>query len=136
MASRQAAEGLPLPTVRSGPAAGTHGDFFERALLNFSRHSRVGSSSGSGVACGGRIDSGTCRRFTRMRVHVEDRPRIESIKMSSSASSGETAGYFAFHRSRPARAASFCGEFAIVISGIFSRGAFLADVPLEREGAT
>ena len=38
-----------------------------------------------------------------------------------------------FHLSRPARAASLSGEFAITRSGIFARG-FLAD--LAREGAT
>ncbi len=49
-----------------------------RRLLRFAafscasfRHSRVGSSSGSGVSCGGRSASGTWRRLTRMRVQVE-----------------------------------------------------------------
>src|SRR6187455_1346023 len=39
-------------------------------FLESSRHSRVGSSSGSGVSCGGRSGSGTLRRFTRMRVQI------------------------------------------------------------------
>ncbi len=47
------------------------------------RHSRVGSSSGSGVSCGGRSSSGTWRRLTRMRVQVEERPRMGSTSTSS-----------------------------------------------------
>ena len=65
------------------------------------RHSRVGSSSGSGVSCGGRCASGTCRRFTRMRVHVDERPRIESTSTSSSARSAAASGCRAFQRARP-----------------------------------
>src|SRR5579875_1882962 len=98
------------------------------------RHWRVGSSSGSGASCAGRISSGTWRRFTRIRVQVEDRPRIESTRTSSGASSAAAAGYLLFHRSSPASAASLLGEFATTISGIFVRGFFAAD--LAREGAT
>src|SRR5262245_32402469 len=61
------------------------------------RHSRVGSSSGSGVSCAGRKPSGTLRRFTRMRVHVDDLPRMESIKTSSIVSSFAAFGCFFFH---------------------------------------
>src|SRR5579875_1324387 len=85
----------------------------------YCRHSRVGSSSGSGVSCGGRICSGTWRRFTRMRVQVEDRPRMESTRTSSMASRAAVSGCLCFHRSRPASAASFEGELATTISGIF-----------------
>src|SRR5437868_3905258 len=93
----------------------------------FLLHSRVGSSSGSGVACAGRIASGTCLKLTRMRVHVDDLPRIESTRISSTASSAATSACFFFHRSRPATAASLFGEFATTISGILDRA---------RDGAT
>ena len=36
-------------------------------------------------ACGGLIFSGMLRRLTRMRVHVDDRPRIESTRTSLAA---------------------------------------------------
>ena len=48
-------------------------------------HDPGGSSSGSGVSCGGRSASGTCRRLTRTRVQVDDRPRMESTRTSSTA---------------------------------------------------
>ena len=88
-----------------------------------------------------------------MRVHVDDRPRIESTRTSSTARCDAALGYFAFHRSSPARAASFFGELATTIRGIFVRG-FLSFVvvdfafapavfapfapfaPFAREGAT
>jgi len=85
------------------------------------RHSRVGSSSGSGVSCGGRCASGTWRRLTRMRVHVEDRPRMESTRMSSMARRPATWAYLRFHLSRPSRAASLLGELATTMSGILVR---------------
>ena len=97
------------------------------------RHSRVGSSSGSGGSGAGRSFSGTLRRFTRIRVQVEDLPRIASTKISSGASSAATAACFSFHRSRPASAACLSGEFATTISGILIR--FLA-TDFAREGAT
>ena len=74
------------------------------------RHSRVGSSSGSGVSCGGRSSSGTLRRFTRMRVHVDERPRMESTSTSSTASCAAASGWRAFQRSSPASAASLLGR--------------------------
>ena len=70
------------------------------------RHSRVGSSSGSGVSCAGLCSSGTWRRLTRMRVHVDDVPRMESTSTSSTARSAATSGYLLFHLSRPASASS------------------------------
>jgi hypothetical protein len=54
-----------------------------------------------------------------MRVHVDERPRIESTNTSSTASFDATSAYFAFQRSNPASASSVLGEFAIVMSGIF-----------------
>src|SRR6266511_64873 len=103
------------------------------------RHSRVGSSSGSGVSCGGRNLSCTLRRFTRMRVHVDDLPRMESISTSSTARSLFTSGYLLFHLSRPARAASLSGEFAITKSGALVRALFslvFFTTERAREGAT
>ena len=86
----------------------------ERPLIHFSdfffalrRHSRVGSSSGSGVSCDGRCSSGTWRRFTRMRVHVDDRPRMESTSTSSTARQFAISGCLFFHLSSPASAAVF-----------------------------
>src|SRR3984957_7408927 len=66
-----------------------------------------------------------------MRVQVEDAPRIESTNTSSTARRLAASGYFCFHRSSPASAASLLGEFATTNKGIFVRGAFLA-----RDGAT
>src|SRR5262249_3565792 len=76
-----------------------------------------------------------------MRVHVDDLPRIESMSTSSTAKCDAASGYFAFHRSKPASAASLLGEFAMTMSGIFDFRAPVADVaaffaPLAREGAT
>ncbi len=93
-----------------------------------SRHSRVGSSSGSGVSCAGCSSSGTWRRFTRMRVQVDDRPRMESTNTSSTARSSAASGCLFFHLSRPASAASRFGEFATTTSGIFVRAGFVAAV--------
>ena len=81
-------------------------------MPRFLRHSRVGSSSGSGVSCGGRSASGTCRRFTRIRVQVEDLPRMESVSTSSTVRNLAASGFLLFHLSRPASAASLSGEFA------------------------
>src|SRR5207249_2568588 len=103
------------------------------------RHSRVGSSSGSGVSCGGRNPSGTFRRFTRMRVQVDDLPRMESISTSSTARSVATSGCLLFHLSRPATAASLSGEFATTRSGALVRGFFTVGfftAERAREGAT
>src|SRR5690242_13039182 len=74
-----------------------------------------------------------------MRVHVEDRPRMESTSTSFTARSLAASGYLLFHLSRPASAASLSGEFATTKRGIFVRGgfaaAFLAE-DLARDGAT
>src|ERR1700691_1766166 len=70
-----------------------------------------------------------------MRVQVEEVPRIESTRTSSTAKRAATWAYLLFHLSRPANAASLSGEFATTIKGIFLRGAFLA-ADLAREGAT
>src|SRR5208283_3127985 len=112
--------------ARSRSAAGAGSDFFLRSLslrqqpiyffssfpaflLRHCRHSRVGSSSGSGVSCSGRSASGTWRRLTRIRVQVEDLPRIESIKTSSVARRLAIWGCLLFHLSRPACAAVLSG---------------------------
>ena len=55
MANRQKAERVYLCAARSGSSAGIGRHFFERALIQtrfarIARHSRVGSSSGSGVS--------------------------------------------------------------------------------------
>jgi hypothetical protein len=102
--------------------------------LLHSRHSRVGSSSGSGSSCGGRRLAGTCCRLTRMRVHVDDLPRMESTKTSSGSSNSTIPACLAFQRSRPARAALLSDELATTIKGILIRGGFGLD--LAREGAT
>ena len=57
------------------------------------------------VSSGGRSSSGTWRRLTRMRVQVDERPRIESTSTSSTARSSRRSGCSAFQRSRPASAA-------------------------------
>src|SRR5438552_17432735 len=56
---------------------------FRALCFRCSRHSRVRSSSGSGVSCLGRIASGTLRRLIRTRVQVDDLPRMESTRISS-----------------------------------------------------
>ena len=53
---------------------------------------------------------GTWRRLTRMRVQVDERPRIESTSTSSTARCAAACGCFAFQRSRPASAASLLGR--------------------------
>src|SRR5439155_26965401 len=128
---RMAATLGPALTLPTKPRIHAHASSFE---ARFTRHSRVGSSSGSGVSCGGRSASGTWRRFTRMRVQVDDRPRMESTSTSFLARNLATSGYLPFHLSSPASAASLSGEFATTTSGIFVRGGFAAD--LAREGAT
>src|SRR5207249_8633796 len=136
VADGQETERLHLCAARSRPAAGVDCDFRERPLKfakrahassvewRLPRHSRVGSSSGSGVSCGGRSASGTCRRFTRIRVQVDDLPRMESTRTSSTASNLAAWGWLLFHLSRPASAAFLSGEFATITSGIFVRGFF------------
>jgi hypothetical protein len=80
---------------------------------------------------------GTFFRFTRMRVQVDERPRIESTSTSSGASFAATSGCRAFQRSSPASASALLGEFAITSSGMRARGAFFfAPRPFARDGAT
>ena len=117
-----------------------HYCFFEP---RFRRHSRVGSSSGSGVPCAGRRASGTLRRFTRMRVQVDDRPRMESTRTSSTPRSPAISGCRSFHLAKPSIADSLLGELAITSSGILVRGAWVADfcrgfldADFARDGAT
>src|ERR1700733_8859734 len=71
-----------------------------------------------------------------MRVHVDDVPRMESTSTSSTARSAATSGYLPFHLSSPSRAASFLGEFATTIKGIFVRGGAFFAADLARDGAT
>src|SRR3984957_3671758 len=74
-----------------------------------------------------------------MRVHVDDLPRIESTSTSSTASKLAISACLAFHRSRPASAAALSGEFATVISGIFTRDRFVVvflAADFAREGIT
>ena len=103
MAHRQEASRLHLRAARSRPAAGADGDFRRAAAEPYDVSSLARSPSsrairasdrhpGSGVSCGGRISSGTWRRFTRMRVQVDDRPRIESTSTSSTARSSAASG--------------------------------------------
>src|ERR1700678_2783600 len=66
-----------------------------------------------------------------MRVQVEERPRIESINTSSTASNAAIEACFDFQRSSPASAASLSGELATTMSGILLR-----DADVAREGAT
>src|SRR6516162_11425345 len=69
-----------------------------------------------------------------MRVQVDDRPRMESTRTSSTASRSAIEACFVFHLSRPASAAVLSGEFATVMRGILTRGFLMDD--LAREGAT
>src|ERR1700730_4937591 len=69
-----------------------------------------------------------------MRVQVEDLPRMESTSTSSVERKPTISTCLLFHLSRPASAADLSGEFATTMSGIFTRGFFIAD--LARDGAT
>ena len=75
------------------------------------------SSSGSSASCGGLSSTGTCSRFTRIRVHVLNRPRIESTSTSAGARWLAASAWRAFQRSNPASASSFCCARPISISG-------------------
>src|SRR3954465_8880592 len=83
----------------------------------------------------------------RIRVQVDDLPRMESTSTSSGASNSAASAYLLFHFSRPASAAVLSGEFATTISGILTRDFFVvafaaldfvvADFPdFARDGAT
>ena len=52
-----------------------------------------------------------------MRVQVDERPRMESTRISSMARWVAASGWFVFQRSRPSRAACLSGELAMVMSG-------------------
>src|SRR5262249_41474902 len=54
---------MPSESCPCADAMGFGYCFFSLLFLLHSRHSRVGSSSGSGVSCGGRSSSGTCCRL-------------------------------------------------------------------------
>src|SRR6478735_12333089 len=69
--------------------------------------------------------SGTLRRFMRMRVQVDDLPRMESTSTSSGASNAAASAYLLFHRSSPANAAALSAELATTISGILTRDFFV-----------
>src|SRR5450631_275522 len=71
-----------------------------------------------------------------MRVQVDDVPRMESTKTSSTARSAATSGYLLFHLSRPAIASSLLRECATTIKGIFVRGGAFLAADLARDGAT
>ena len=96
----------------------------------------MGSSSGSGVAWAGRRLSGMLRRFTLIRVQVEERPRIESTRTSSAARNFTTFRCLRFQRSKPAKAASLFGELAITNNGIRTRGDFFRDLAVDGVPAT
>ena len=112
--------------------------FFEARFAGACCHSRVGSSSGSGVSCTGRSASGTFRKFTRMRVHVDDLPRIESTSTSSTARYPGRLGMLALPSLQTRQSGRLCpANSPPPSSGIFFRGCLeraLRD--LEREGAT
>src|SRR5437763_3520391 len=78
----------------------------------------------------------------RIRVQVDDLPRMESTRTSSGASNAAASAYLLFHLSRPASAAALSGEFVTTISGILMRGFFVFDLTaadfadFAREGAT
>src|SRR2546421_10616462 len=69
-----------------------------------------------------------------MRVHVDDRPRIESISTSSAARRLAISGCLRFHLSKPAIASLLLGDFATTTNGILVRPFLAPD--LAREGAT
>ena len=76
-----------------------------------------GAASGSRVSCGGRSSAGTCCRFTRIRVHVWNLPRMASTSTSGGVRCAAASGWRAFHRSNPASASSFRCARPISISG-------------------
>src|SRR4029078_5006194 len=93
----------------------------------------------SGVSCSGRCFSGTFRKLTLILVHVDERPRIESTRPSSTASNFATFGCFFFQRSKPSSAAFLSGELATTIKGILVRFGFAAPffvADRARDGAT
>ena len=100
LAAGQAARGLPLRPARGHAARGARG-VFGPASLPFAvaapglgalappgaaplRDAAVpGVVVGSSGSWAGRSSSGTCSRFTRTRVQVDERPRIESTSTSA-----------------------------------------------------
>ena len=102
----QALPAWPAPSVRARP----------RGRLLDTRS--AGRSRDRAASCGGRSASGTWIRLTRTRVHVVDRPRIESTRTSAGSSAAAAVGQRAFQRSRPARASSFLAARAISMTGI------------------
>ena len=76
-------ERLPLRPARSHDALRAREGFRRGSVAALASASRSGSASGSSGSCCGRMFSGTCCRLTRMRVQVEERPRIESTSTSA-----------------------------------------------------
>ena len=76
-----------------------------------------GASSGSSGSCGGRSSSGTCSRFTRMRVHVWNRPRMASTSTSDGCRCAAASGCRHRQRSRPSSASSLRCARPISTSG-------------------
>ena len=97
-------------------------------FLTASRYSRVGSSSGSGVSCLGRIFPGTLTRLTRTRVHVDERPRMRSTSTSSTARCGTIAACF-FFQLRQGRAV-FSGYISEQRDGFFIFKVFEQGIPI------
>jgi hypothetical protein len=60
-------------------------------------------------------------RFTRIRVHVVDRPRMGSTITSAGRRCGTTSGWRAFHRSSPSMASPVVAARAISIRGTVVR---------------
>ena len=116
VASRQAAVRLPLRPARG------HDPLRAREGLRGLVHAPTsipfhGSSSGSSGSCAGRRPSGTFFRFSRMRHHVELRPRIESTSTSSGARCLAASACRSRQRSRPASASAFCNARPTSIRG-------------------
>ena len=80
MAPGQAAERVPLRPAR-GHARLRAREGFRRGAPAALRP--PGASSGSSAPWAGRSLGGTCSRFTRMRVQVDERPRIASTSTSA-----------------------------------------------------
>ena len=137
LADRQAPERLHVRAARGRPAARAERQIFDggalarRGFAPFARGCRSARARlarrdrrpGRAFPAAAGSLSGTLRRFTRMRVHVDERPRMESTSTSSTARCPAASGCLAFQRSSPASAASLSGEFATTMSGIFVRGA-------------
>jgi len=153
--------GLYLCATGSGPAAGTDGYFRERTLsysagpflvrrceARHSRHSRVGSSSGSGVSWGGRRSSSYLSKIDSDPCPGGGSPSdgIDRYIVRRKLARGLRVFYFPVFQT--GECSFLAGEFATTIKGIFTRvalaarGGFFAvsavftPVALARDGAT